>query len=181
MRLITQYTVRFPPMCPATSTTFERYPVRRLNPQHSPPLTLHPSRLTRHLHLTLHSSLFTLHVLTHVLLTESFLRQLETIDPGHSRACSWAAQGHASLTAHGRRHGVRGLPSLREGDDIRNIDWGIYLRMDRLILRLFEEEADLPVYIFLDASLSMDHGQPRKLDYAKRVARGLGLRGTAEP
>src|SRR5690242_9938920 len=39
-----------------------------------------------------------------------------------------------------------------EGDDIRHIDWGIYLRLDRLILRLFEEEADVPVYIFVDAS-----------------------------
>ena len=46
-----------------------------------------------------------------------------------------------------------------EGDDIRNIDWGIYLRLDRLILRLFEEEADLPVYLFLDASQSMEAGE----------------------
>ena len=59
------------------------------------------------------------------------------------------------------------------GDDIRHIDWGIYLRMDRLILKLFEEEADLPIYLLVDASRSMDYGTPSKLDYARKLAAAL--------
>ena len=59
------------------------------------------------------------------------------------------------------------------GDDTRNLDWGTYLRLDRLILRLFEEEADLPVYIFLDASRSMGFGAPSKFDYARRLAAAM--------
>lgn len=63
------------------------------------------------------------------------------------------------------------------GDDTRNLDWGSYLRLDRLILRLFEEEADLPVYIFVDASRSMDFGQPSKFDFARRLAAALAYLG----
>jgi len=63
------------------------------------------------------------------------------------------------------------------GDDTRNLDWGSYLRFDRLILRLFEEEADLPVYIFIDASRSMDFGIPSKFDYARRLAAAIAYLG----
>jgi uncharacterized protein (DUF58 family) len=37
------------------------------------------------------------------------------------------------------------------GDDFRYIDWNIYGRMDKLLLRLFEEEEDLSIYMLLDA------------------------------
>jgi uncharacterized protein (DUF58 family) len=59
------------------------------------------------------------------------------------------------------------------GDDFRHLDWKAYLRLDRLILKLFEEREDLPIYFFVDASRSMDAGQPSKLDYARRVAAAL--------
>lgn len=59
------------------------------------------------------------------------------------------------------------------GDDTRHLDWGTYLRLDRLILRLFEEEADLPVYVFLDVSGSMACGEPPKFEFARRFAAAL--------
>ena len=59
------------------------------------------------------------------------------------------------------------------GEDTKNVDWRTYLRLDKLILRLFEEEADLPIYIFFDASRSMDHGAPGKFDYARKIAAAL--------
>ena len=59
------------------------------------------------------------------------------------------------------------------GEDTKNVDWRTYLRLDKLILRLFEEEADLPIYIFFDASGSMDHGAPPKFDYARKIAAAL--------
>lgn len=63
------------------------------------------------------------------------------------------------------------------GDDTRNLDWGTYLRLDRLILRLFEEEADLPIYIFVDVSRSMDFGTPSKFDFARKFAAALSYIG----
>jgi uncharacterized protein (DUF58 family) len=59
------------------------------------------------------------------------------------------------------------------GDDFRYIDWNVYGRIDRLLLRLFEEEEDLHIYIMLDASRSMRIGTPPKLHYAMQVAAAL--------
>ena len=59
------------------------------------------------------------------------------------------------------------------GEDTKNVDWRTYLRLDKLILRIFEEEADLPIYIFFDSSKSMDYGHPLKFDYARKIAAAL--------
>src|SRR5438132_12418090 len=65
------------------------------------------------------------------------------------------------------------------GDDFRHLDWKAYLRLNRLILKLFEEEEDLPIYLFIDASQSMNYGNPSKLDYARRVCAALCYIGLA--
>lgn len=63
------------------------------------------------------------------------------------------------------------------GDDLRSLDWNLYARLDKLIIKLFLEEEDLHFFTLLDASLSMDFGTPTKLDYAKQVAAALGFVG----
>jgi len=65
------------------------------------------------------------------------------------------------------------------GDDFRYIDWNVYGRVDRLLLRLFEEEEDLHIYILLDCSKSMLIGDPPKLHYAMQVAAALAYVGLA--
>ncbi|HTY41558.1 MAG TPA: DUF58 domain-containing protein, partial [Thermoanaerobaculia bacterium] len=59
------------------------------------------------------------------------------------------------------------------GDDVRYLDWNLYGRMDKLLLRLFEEEEDLHIYLLLDTSASMRLGAPPKLEYAAKVAAAL--------
>ncbi len=60
------------------------------------------------------------------------------------------------------------------GDDLRNVDWSVYGRHDRLYLKLFEEEEDLHVYLLLDCSSSMGipglNGAPSKFDHARKLA-----------
>ncbi len=65
------------------------------------------------------------------------------------------------------------------GDDFRYIDWNLYGRLDRLLLRLFEEEEDLHIYILLDCSDSMAIGNPPKMHYAMKVAAALSYVGLA--
>ncbi len=60
------------------------------------------------------------------------------------------------------------------GDDFRYIDWNLYGRIDKLMLRLFEEEEDLFVYFLVDCSSSMAIGKPSKHHYALKVAAALG-------
>lgn len=65
------------------------------------------------------------------------------------------------------------------GDDFRYLDWNVYQRFDRLLLRLYEEEEDLAIYFVVDASSSMGFGDAKKLRYAKRVAAALAYVGLA--
>lgn len=65
------------------------------------------------------------------------------------------------------------------GDDFRYLDWNVYQRFDRLLLRLYEEEEDLAIYFIVDASSSMGFGSGDKLRYAKRVAAALAYVGLA--
>jgi uncharacterized protein (DUF58 family) len=61
-----------------------------------------------------------------------------------------------------------------EGDDPARVDWNIYSRTDTLFVRLYEEEEVLNVHLLIDASRSMDWGDPPKLRYARRLAAALG-------
>jgi uncharacterized protein (DUF58 family) len=65
------------------------------------------------------------------------------------------------------------------GDDVRQIDWSVYLRLRRLLVKLCAEEKELTLVVLLDASRSMDYGEPNKLEVAKRTAcilAGIALR-----
>jgi uncharacterized protein (DUF58 family) len=65
------------------------------------------------------------------------------------------------------------------GDDFRYLDWNVYQRFDKLLVRLYEEEEDLAIYLILDTSASMKFGDARKLRYAKKVVAALGYVGLA--
>jgi uncharacterized protein (DUF58 family) len=65
------------------------------------------------------------------------------------------------------------------GDDLRYLDWNLYGRMERLLVRLFEEDEDLSIYVLFDASASMGTGTPRKIDLAMQVGAALGYVGLA--
>jgi uncharacterized protein (DUF58 family) len=65
------------------------------------------------------------------------------------------------------------------GDDFRSLDWNVYQRFDRLLVRLFEEEEDLAIYFILDTSSSMGFGEGKKLVYAKKVCAALAYVGLA--
>src|SRR5215510_87131 len=107
---------------------------------------------------------------------ESLLRRLETLTLATRRRAHGQLKGAHRSPRVGSGMVFSDFRPYTEGDDIRNVDWGIYMRLDSLVLRLFEEEADLPVYLFLDASQSMQVDQPgtakgaSKLDYARRLA-----------
>lgn len=55
------------------------------------------------------------------------------------------------------------------GDDIRKIDWNAYGRMNRLFIKLFQEEKEGVFRIFIDGSKSMDFGEHKKSVLARRI------------
>ncbi len=65
------------------------------------------------------------------------------------------------------------------GDDFRSLDWNVYQRFGRLLVRLFEEEEDLSIYFVVDSSSSMAFSSKRKFRYAQRLAAALAYVGLA--
>jgi len=63
------------------------------------------------------------------------------------------------------------------GDDPRHLDWNLFARLEVLFLKLFLEEEDLSLHVVIDASGSMDTGEPHKFVFAQRVAFLLGYLG----
>jgi len=63
------------------------------------------------------------------------------------------------------------------GDDLRFVDWNTYARLEKLFLKIFLEEEDLHFYALIDASESMNFGEPTKLRYAAGLAAALGFVG----
>jgi len=113
------------------------------------------------------------------LFDDEFLKKLEYLNIISKRL--FAGQFKAERRARRRGTGLE-FADYRPyvaGDDFRHLDWKAYLRLNRLILKLFEEEEDLPIYFFVDASQSMTYGEPSKLDYARRVAAALCYIGLA--
>ncbi len=58
------------------------------------------------------------------------------------------------------------------GDSLRDVDWRVLARSDRLVVRRYRAETELPVTIVLDASADLG-STPAKLDVALRLAATL--------
>ncbi len=105
---------------------------------------------------------------------EAFLRKLETLALLYHRAATSQMQGERRSTKRGQSVEFSDFRPYTIGDDFRRIDWNAYARLERLFIKLFIEEEDITVHLLIDASRSMDWGQPTKLEYASKVAGALG-------
>lgn len=65
------------------------------------------------------------------------------------------------------------------GDDFRQIDWRAYARLERLMLRLYVAEEESSLNVLVDASASMEVGEPPKWQTARKLAAALAFLGLA--
>lgn len=108
------------------------------------------------------------------LLSADLLRRLEQFQLLAQRRAKSAAKGERRSKARGQSVEFADHRNYVAGDDFRYLDWNLFGRLDRLFLKLYEEERELPVRVFLDASESMNFGTPRKIDFAKQIAAAVG-------
>lgn len=66
------------------------------------------------------------------------------------------------------------------GDDLRYLDWNVYARHGDLLLKRFQEEQDLHVYLMVDCSRSMGFGDPPKFDLARQLTAALAYIALAD-
>lgn len=108
---------------------------------------------------------------------EKFLRKLDYLYIMSKKIASGAARAQRKTRIVGSGLEFADHRNYSPGDDMRNMDWKVYGRTNKLFLKLFEEEEDLYIYFLLDVSQSMTLGSPNKWEYAKRTAAALGYIG----
>lgn len=115
--------------------------------------------------------------MTSPLLTPEFVAKLEQLELVSRKIFTGRMKGERRSKRKGTSVEFADHRNYVVGDDLRFIDWNILIRLDRLFIKLFEEEEDLHFHLMLDTSLSMDFGEPKKLHFAKQVAAALAYIG----
>jgi uncharacterized protein (DUF58 family) len=110
---------------------------------------------------------------------EAFLRQLERLLVMMRSPVRGGLKGGRRSVKRGQSVEFADYRDYAMGDDLRQLDWNVYARLERLFVKLFIEEEDVTVSLLVDASASMATGSPSKLLFAKRAAAALGYIGLA--
>lgn len=109
--------------------------------------------------------------------TPEFLAQLERLSLASRQTFRGRVKGERRSPRKGQSVEFSDYRPYGVGDDLRYVDWNIYGRLDRLHVKLFVDEEDLCLHLLVDASNSMNFGQPTKLAYAARLAAAIGFVG----
>jgi uncharacterized protein (DUF58 family) len=110
-------------------------------------------------------------------LSPELLAQLEHLELVTRKVFRGRMKGERRSRRRGQSVEFADFRNYVAGDDLRFIDWNLYARLEKLFLKLFLEEEDLHFYALIDASASMDFGEPTKLHFAKQLAASLGFIG----
>ena len=98
---------------------------------------------------------------------------LRLVSPGHATALQ---QGDRRSPFRGRGVEFADYRPYDPGDDVRLVDWNVYLRLGVAVVRQFAEERSLAMRICLDVSASMGFGGAvRKADHAAQLCAALAL------
>lgn len=107
----------------------------------------------------------------------TFLQQLDELAIVSRKVAMGQAKGERRSLKKGAGVEFQDYRPYVVGDDLRYVDWNVYCRLDRLILKLFVEEEDLCLHLLVDGSASMAFGTPGKFEYALQVGAALGYIG----
>jgi len=110
---------------------------------------------------------------------EAFLRQLERLLLLLRAPVRGGLKGGRRSVKRGQSVEFADYREYTLGDDLRQLDWNVLARLEKLFVKLFIEEEDVTITVLLDGSASMASGTPDKLQFAKRAAAALGYIGLA--
>src|SRR5215216_5824767 len=111
---------------------------------------------------------------TQPLFDSAFLRKLDRLALLTRHAMAGDMQGERRSPRRGSSVEFADFRPYVAGDDIRQIDWNLYARMDRFYLKLMVAEEELTIHLLVDNTASMNWGEPNKLQYARRAAGAFG-------
>lgn len=93
------------------------------------------------------------------LFDDAFLKRLEYLDLVSKKVQASHERGERRSKKLGAGLEFADHRRYTPGDDFKHVDWNVYARLGKLLLRQYEEEEDLFVYLLVDASASMAVGR----------------------
>lgn len=113
------------------------------------------------------------------LLSPEFVRELEALRRRlEVRARSGGAGEHVARRKGGSAEFHEHRPYVA-GDDLRRIDWLAFARTGEPVIKQFRTEEDVVLRLLVDASASLDFGDPSKAEVARRLAAALAYMALA--
>src|ERR1700726_1886794 len=100
------------------------------------------------------------------LIDRELLEKLERLTIHWRKSLPGLVGGHNTSRFAGAGQEVLDHRNFHHGDDLRAVNWGAYLRLEKLFLKIFQLEPRIPVRVLLDTSQSMATGKIPKFDYA---------------
>ena len=85
-------------------------------------------------------------------LNDQFFSRLETLSLNLRSNLAGYFGGQHLVTTYGQTVEFADFREYQLGDDIRRIDWNLYSRFEKYFLKLFTDERQMQVQIFLDCS-----------------------------
>lgn len=108
-------------------------------------------------------------------LSDEFFSRLETLSLNLRTDLAGFFGGQHLVRTYGQTVEFADYREYMLGDDIRRIDWNLYSRFEKYFLKLFTDERQMHVQIFLDCSASVGKSDPHKAAYAVGVTAALGF------
>lgn len=113
------------------------------------------------------------------ILEEKDFKLIKSLDLSPRKRPSGYAAGEQRSPVSGGGIEFAEYREYQAGDDIRQLDWSVFLRLRKLLVKVCAQEKELALAIILDASRSMLFGTGGKFLAAKRIAcalAGIALR-----
>ncbi len=114
-------------------------------------------------------------IMKEVKLDDKFFGRLETLSLNLRNNLTGYYGGKHLVNTYGQTVEFADYREYQLGDDIRRIDWNLYSRFEKYFLKLFTDERQMQVQIFIDASASMGKDNRGKGSYVVAAAAALGF------
>ena len=99
-----------------------------------------------------------------------FFKMLQNLNINIKKSANYGASGARKSRVKGTSVEFSDFREYVPGDDFRRIDWNAYGRFDKFFIKLFMEEREALINVFVDGSKSMSFGEPAKSVLALRLA-----------
>src|SRR5213082_1086901 len=101
------------------------------------------------------------------LLDPGLLSRLERLSLANRRRVLGSGAGERRSVHRGSSLDFADYRAYAPGDQPERVDWNVFGRSGALFVKQFDDEELLTVHLLLDASGSMEWGEPAKLAYAR--------------